>query len=100
MRQHKFNAVATINDGIRFDSKKEASFYNDLKLREKSGEIIFFLRQVPLHLPGKTKMVVDFQVFNANGSVEFIDVKGMKTDIYKLKKRQVENIYPIKIKEV
>jgi hypothetical protein len=64
------------------------------------GDVVFFLRQVPLYLPGKTKLVVDFQVFNTDGTVSFIDVKGMRTDVYKVKKREVEATYPIEIEEV
>lgn len=97
--RHKFNAKPTELDGIRFSSKKEARYYAELKLRKESGAVVFFLRQVPLHLPGKTKYVVDFVEFLSNGTVEFIDVKGMSTAMYKLKKKQVEALYPIEIKE-
>ena len=99
-QSHKFNAKPTINDGIRFDSKLEARYYTKLKQMQRMGEVVFFLRQVPLHLPGKTKLVVDFQVFYADGSVSFVDVKGMRTDTYKVKKREVEAAYPIRIEEV
>ena len=97
---HKFNAVRTGLDGINFDSKKEARYYQELKMRQAGGEIVFFLRQVPLHLPGKTKLVIDFVQFHADGTVHFVDVKGFATAQYKLKKRQVEAIYPIVIEEV
>jgi len=98
--KHKFNAKPTVNDGIRFDSKKEAAYYQKLKLLQKSGEVLFFLRQTPLHLPGNVKYVVDFQVFYANGEVEFIDVKGYITPTCTLKVKQVESLYPIEIKFV
>ena len=58
------------------------------------------MRQVPLHLVGNTKYVADFQVFHLDGSVEYIDVKGMETSTFKLKKKQVEATYPIKINVV
>lgn len=95
--RHKFNAKPTTMDGIRFDSKKEANYYSELKLRERSGEVLFFLRQVPFHLPGNTKYVVDFLEFHADGSVHAVDVKGVQTAMFKTKKRMVESIYPVEI---
>lgn len=100
MIRHKYKAKPTEVDGIRFPSKKEARYYVELKLRVASGEVLFFLRQTPLHLPGNTKYVVDFQEFHADGTVHFVDVKGMETATFKLKKKQVEAIYPIEIEVV
>jgi hypothetical protein len=100
MIRHKFNAKKTECDGFRFDSKKEAAYYETLKLRQKAGDVVFFLRQVPFHLPGNVRYVVDFVVFTADGDVEFIDVKGFRTAQYKQKKKQVEAVYPVEIREV
>lgn len=99
MIKHKFRAIQTELDGIIFPSKKEAKEYQRLMLLKKSGEVLFFLRQVPFHLPGNIKYVLDFLIFWANGEVTFKDVKGMKTAMYILKKKQVEALYPIKITE-
>ncbi len=97
--RHKFNAKKTEVDGITFASKKEAAYYQALCLRQKAGEVLFFLRQVPLHLPGNVRYVVDFMEFHADGTCHFTDVKGMKTEQYKMKKRMVESLYPINIEE-
>jgi len=98
--QHKYKAKPTELDGIRFDSKKEAQYYQQLKLRRQAGDIVFFLRQVPFHLPGGVVLRVDFQVFDSDGNVRFIDTKGYKTEQYKAKKRMVEALYPVTIEEV
>ncbi len=100
MIRHKFHAKPTELDGIIFPSKKEAKYYSELKLRQKSGEVLFFLRQTPFHLPGGVKYVCDFTEFLSDGSVQFVDVKGMKTDMYVVKKKIVEAIFPIEITEV
>jgi len=100
MIKHKFKARRTNVDGIKFSSKKEANRYNILKLLQKSGDILFFLRQVPFHLPGGVKYVCDFLIFWANGDVTIEDVKGFKTEIYKAKKKMVEALYPVEISEV
>jgi hypothetical protein len=97
--RHKFNAKRTECDGIKFPSKKEAAYYQQLKIRQAAGDVVFFLRQVRFDLPGNTHYYVDFQVFMADGTVRFIDVKGMKTPMYVLKKKQVEALYPIEIEE-
>jgi hypothetical protein len=97
MIRHKFNAKPTAVDEIRFASKAEARYYGELKIRQASGEVLFFLMQVPFHLPGKTKYVVDFVEFRADGTVHFVDVKGKETEVFRLKKRQVESLYPVTI---
>lgn len=92
--RHKYGAVAVEHDGIRFDSKAEGRYYEQLKLRVRAGEVLWFLRQTPIHLPGGTKLVVDFLEFHADGSAHFVDVKGMETEAFKIKRREVEAIYP------
>lgn len=98
--KHKFHAIRTEIDGIKFGSKKESKRYQELLYLQKTGEVLFFLRQVPFHLPGNTKYLCDFVVFWKNGDITFEDVKGMKTPMYTLKKKQVESLYPIEIKEI
>lgn len=97
---HKFKAVRTEVDGIKFGSKKEARYYEELLLRQRSGEVVFFLRQTPFYLPGGVKYVCDFQEFRSDGTVHFIDTKGMKTPMYIAKKKMVESLFPITIEEV
>lgn len=100
MLKHKFRAIATELDGIKFASKKEAKRYMELKLLQQSGALLFFLRQVPFHLPANVKYVCDFLCFWKHGTVTIEDVKGIKTPMYILKKKQVEALYPIKITEI
>lgn len=97
--RHKFNAQPTLEDGIRFDSKKEAQYYQELKIASQNGPVLFFLRQIPFDLPGGIKYRCDFQVFWRDGTVSFIDVKGHRTKQYINKKKQVEALYPITIEE-
>ena len=96
----KFSAKPTVVDGIRFDSQLEARYYKKLLLRKKAGEVNFFLRQVPLHLPGGTKLVIDFLEFHSDGHVHFVDTKGILTEAAKIKIREVEHHYPIEIELV
>lgn len=95
--KHKYHARPTKIDGVRYDSKKEARYAGQLRILQKNGDILFFLRQVPFHLSGKTTYRCDFMEFWANGDIKFVDIKGYDTPISKLKRRQVEDTYPIKI---
>ena len=98
--RHKYNAVSINHDGIKFQSKKEGKYYLDLKIRVAAKEVIFFLRQVPFHLPGGITYRVDFQEFHADGTLHFVDVKGTQTKEFIMKKKMVESLYPVEIEVV
>jgi hypothetical protein len=100
MIRHKFFAKPTELDGIKFASKKEAKRYIELKMLKTSNEVLFYLRQVPFHLPGNVRYVCDFMVFWSNGDITIEDVKGMKTEMYAAKKKILESTYPIHITEI
>ena len=100
MLRHKFKAKPCEYDDIKFASKKEAKRYLELLALKRLGEVVFFLRQVPFHLTGGVKYVCDYLVFWKDGEVTIEDVKGMRTDMYILKKKQVETLYPITITEI
>jgi hypothetical protein len=93
----KYKAKPVKQDGNYFASKLEFRLHNNLLLLQKTGEINYFLRQVPFHLPGKVKYIVDYQVFYKNGEVKYLDAKGYETPVFKMKKKMVEDLYPIKI---
>lgn len=108
----KYNSRKTIVDGITFDSKKEAKRYVELKKRLEEGEITDLRLQVPFELvpsftieiDGKKRKrrniryIADF-VYYENDKKIVEDVKGRKTDIYKLKKKLFEYKYKVTIKE-
>ena len=45
----------------------EARYYGELKLRQRAGEVLCCLRQVPIHLLGQTRLVIDFLEFRTDG---------------------------------
>lgn len=108
----KYNSRKTVIDGITFDSKKEAKRYVELKNKQDEGEITDLRLQVPFELvpsftieiDGKKRKrrniryIADF-VYYEDGQKIIEDVKGRKTDIYKLKKKLFEYKYKITIKE-
>ena len=100
----KYKAEKTTVDDITFDSKKEAIRYNELKLLEKIGVITNLKRQVPYVLIEKSeygrtiRYLADF-VYVEKGETVVEDCKGVKTPIYRLKKRLMAEKYGILIKE-
>lgn len=98
--RNKYHAVPVEIDGMRFDSKLEARYYAVLKTLVRSGQVDYFLRQVPFHLPGKVTYRCDFQVFWKEEVVTYVDVKGRDTPMSRLKRKQVEDLYPVKIELV
>lgn len=97
---------------ITFDSKKEADFYFELLARERAGEVFKISRQVRIQIQeGFTDIsgvkhrpityTADFvyyerinfstmndgRILSEDIKVHIVDVKGLKTDVYKLKKK-------------
>lgn len=90
-------------DGITFDSKREAGHWNMLKLRVAAGQITDLQRQVKfeLHVNGikVCTYVADFTYHEA-GALVIADSKGMKTPMYRLKKKMVKTEYGLDIVEL
>lgn len=111
-KSSKFNNVKVDIDGHTFDSKKEAEFYGQLKIKKNAGLIKDFQMQVRYDIIVNSIMIgkyfLDFLVENNDGSIEYIDIKGkdsktnkfIKTGVFALKKRLVEAIYGINISMV
>lgn len=86
-----------------FDSIRESQRYKELKLLERAGEIKKlklqprFLLQDSFRKNGRTyrkiEYVADFQYIE-NGKTIVEDVKGIQTDVFKLKHKIFEKVYP------
>ncbi|MDH5185073.1 MAG: DUF1064 domain-containing protein [Gammaproteobacteria bacterium] len=96
-KKNKFNATKVVIDGWGFDSKAEGNRYLYNKMRIQAGELLYQLCQVPFRLPGHTIYRCDFLECYADGTFKYVDVKGKLTSEFKLKKRQVEDLYPVEI---
>lgn len=58
------------------------------------GQIVGIMRQPVFYLPGGTRYVADFLIFWCDGTVDTRDVKGMETEGFKIKWREVQAAYP------
>ena len=110
MTFRKYHNKKTMFDGIKFDSKKESQYYAILKVLEKAGKIRDLKLQVPFVLIEtfkvddrtyrKTKYIADFTYYDDKDKLHVIDVKGVHTNEYQLKKKLMAWKYGIEIEEV
>ncbi|WP_046721480.1 DUF1064 domain-containing protein [Heyndrickxia coagulans] len=106
-KKTKYGSKKVEIDGHVFDSKIEARYYEQLKWLQANDQILFFrlqpryLLQEAFQKNGKTfrkiEYVADFEVHHLDGSIEVIDVKGMETEAFKIKKKLFEHKYPHKL---
>jgi len=108
---NKYNAKKTEIDGIKFDSKKEARRYSELRLMVKANEILNLEMQPRYDIVVNGKKIgfykADFRYkeshnYDAPWIVE--DVKGCRKgcaySMFRLKKKLVEAIYGIEVVEI
>lgn len=93
----RIKATPCERDGHRFPSKLERKLYDQLVLERDHGDVAYFLRQVPIHLPGGGMLRVDFEVHYKDGRKRYIDAKGYEKPEWRATVRIVEALYPIKI---
>jgi len=104
-RGHKYGAVRTEVDGVKFASKAEARRYSELKLLERAGQIFGLQLQPPFRLEVGRECIgiykADFSYRDKrDGRTVVEDVKGFKTELYRWKKKHVEAQYGITITEI
>lgn len=99
-KKSKYNSRKVWIDGIAFDSQKEADYYCQLKLLLKSGVIDGFCRQARFVVTTgndetkATEYVTDFIIFFPDKTYKIVDVKGMETEVFKLKMKSLKEKYP------
>ena len=100
----KYGNKKTIVDEIIFDSLAESKYYQQLKWLQEHKEILFF-RVQPVYLlqeafekdgekHRRIDYIADFEVHHKDGSIEVIDVKGVETDVFKIKEKMFHKKYP------
>lgn len=98
IKKTKYHNVKVEIDGLKFDSKKEATRYTELKLMERAGIIRDLELQVPFELikaqkgglrsERATTYLADFVYFDREKSKTIIeDTKGVKTKDYLIKRK-------------
>ncbi len=99
MRRNKYGAVKSqCVLGHMHASKLERNYCDQLRMLKKNGDILAYEIQVkyPLIVFGKliSNHIVDFVVFNKDGSVQAHECKGYETRLWKIKKNLFEALFP------
>lgn len=101
----KYRNTPTEVDGIRFDSKKEAKRYKELRLLLKRGIIGQLARQVEYELnAGGTHSLIymaDFVYVDAATGVTIVEdvkSKGTSTPLFRKKKKLMKRLFNIEVR--
>ena len=112
MEYGKYHAKRTVVNGISFDSKHEANRWIELTWMERAGEISDLKRQVKFVLiPAQRingKLVerevayyADFVYTDKASNLTVVeDAKGVRTEVFKIKKKLMLWRYQIRVQEV
>ena len=114
----KYHSKKVSVGGITFDSKKEADRYAELKMLERLGVIhslelqkkyeLIPAQKLPIPVVSKSCMKkvekaitykADF-VYVKDGQTIVEDVKGMRTEVYKIKRKLMLYIHGIQVMEL
>lgn len=99
----KYHNKITYIDNIRFSSRKEAMHYVYLRELERKGTIKNLQLQTKLDFRIDDKKIFtykpDFEYDDEFGH-HYIDVKGVSTQLFRLKKKLIEAYYKIQIELV
>lgn len=100
---NKYGAVRTVaNDGIKRDSKYEATVADSLLFRKKTKDIKDYDSQFKIEAwacrsdgtPAfKVSHKVDFRIHHNDGSFELLEAKGKETDDYRWRRKFLEHIW-------
>ena len=101
-KRPKYGNVRVEVDGVSFQSKAEAKYYSLLKLRSKAGEVDNIELQKPYALTVNGFLVCTYRAdFAFDDHHEkrhrVIDVKGVQTPEFKLKKKLMWACHRIEI---
>lgn len=105
-KKRKYRNTPVVVDNIRFDSKREAAYYGELKLREKAGEVGGVELQRRFALIGAdgtliTIYVADFCFFDhVADRFRCVDVKGYVTREFTIKRRLMKSLLGIDVEVV
>lgn len=100
---NKYGNRRTEVDGITFASKREADRYGELKLLEKAGEIRELELQPRFALmvnANKIGTYIGDFAYCEYGKLVIEDAKGVRTQVYEIKKKLMLALHGIAIREV
>lgn len=95
---NKFNSKVQTYKGRSYHSTLEANYARKLDLLIKAKEVKKWEPQfkIPLGHNGIhfANYFIDFKVWMSDGTIEYHEVKGLETDLWKLKWKMTQAFYP------
>lgn len=102
-KKMKYKNIKTVVDGLKFDSKKEATHYLYLRFLQQKGTIQNLQMQTKIYFKINEKKIFtykpDFEYDDEYGH-HIVDVKGVRTAVFNLKKKLIEAQHNITIEIV
>lgn len=97
-RKNKYNSRKTKYRDRYYDSALEASYAAQLDLLIKAKEVKKWEPQhkISIDINGVhiCNYYIDFKVYYADGHIEYHEVKGMETDVWRMKWRLSQAMFP------
>jgi len=94
----KYNNKTKQYNGRTYDSIREANHAEELDWRIKAGEIIEVIPQYKIDLRINERHIanyyIDFKVILSDGDIEYHEVKGFETEVWRLKWKMTEALFP------
>ena len=94
---NKYGAKSTEYGGVIYHSKFEAAYAEELDLRVMAKDIKSWERQVRIDLKVYGQHIcnyyIDFVITHNDDSLEYIEVKGFQTDLWRMKWKMFCAIY-------
>lgn len=110
-RPNKYGAKATVVDGLKFDSAREAKRWQELQLLQRAHLVSQLERQVVYELAPAVRLygekrlkpavryVADFRYFSGDESVFVVeDAKGRDTPVSRLKRHLMKSVHGIDVR--
>lgn len=103
VRKNKYNAVKTVaKDGLKRDSKFEATVADELYLLKQAGDIKDYESQYKVVMwvyredgikAFQVSHKIDFRIEHNDGSFELYEAKGIETQDYKWRRKLLEELW-------
>jgi hypothetical protein len=98
VERSKYNSVKQTYNGYSYDSRLEAAHAQQLDFMIKGKQVKKWERQhkISLDLNGihLANYFIDFKVYFTDGTIEYHEVKGAETMLWRLKWRLTQALYP------
>lgn len=95
--RRKYGNIKKEYNGIVYHSQKEADYAFELDLRIKAKDIKSWDRQVRIDLKVNGYHIcnyyIDFVIHHNDKSLEYVEVKGFVTDLWRMKWKMTEAIF-------